>query len=45
MNKKERIKLVFMGMQFECENPSSKAVLMLTMLLIFFVVVVVLLSG
>ncbi len=43
MAKNETIKISFLGMKFECTNPTSKAIIILVLLLIFFVVLVVLL--
>ena len=39
----EHIKINFLGMKFECTNPSPRTVKIVFMLLIFFVVLVVLL--
>lgn len=41
MPKNENIKISFLGMKFECTNPTTKAIIILLMLLIFFVVLVV----
>jgi hypothetical protein len=43
MAKNENIKISFLGMKFECTNPTGKAIIILLLLLIFFVVLVVLL--
>jgi hypothetical protein len=43
MAKNENIKISFLGMKFECTNPTTKAIIILLMLLIFFAVLVVLL--
>lgn len=41
--KNENIKISFLGMKFECTNPTRKAIIILILLLTFFVVLVVLL--
>jgi hypothetical protein len=43
MEKDENMKISFLGMKFECTNPTIKAIVILVLLLIFFVVLVVLL--
>jgi hypothetical protein len=42
MAKNENIKISFLGMKFECTNPTTKAIVILVLLLIFFVVLVLL---
>jgi hypothetical protein len=39
----ENIKISFLGMKFECTNPTSKAIIIISLVLIFFVVLVLLL--
>lgn len=36
MSKDEIIRISFMGMKFECTNPSNKAIIITVLLLIFF---------
>ena len=43
MAKNENIKISFLGMKFECTEPSTKSIIIISLLLIFFVVLVILL--
>jgi len=43
MAKNENIRISFLGMKFECTNPSPMAIIILVLLLTFFVALVVLL--
>jgi len=45
MAKDENVKISFLGLRFECTNPTIKAIIILVLLLIFFVVLVALLPG
>lgn len=40
MRKNENIKVSFLGMKFECTNPTVKAIVILILLLTFFMVLV-----
>ncbi len=40
-NKDEQIKISFLGFQLECNNPTSKAIIIITLCLMLFAVVVV----
>lgn len=40
MEKEEKIKISFLGMKFECTNPTKQAIIILSLLLTFFVVLV-----
>lgn len=42
MAKDENMKMSFLGMKFECTNPTTKTIIILVLLLIFLVALVVL---
>jgi hypothetical protein len=45
MAKDENIKISFLGIKFECTNPTMKAIMIVVLFLVFFVALVVLLPA